>query len=55
MWSPAMRATTTGMKGWNPSPSAIGMATRAMIVEAVIHGTKKWRTKAMSETVSTKP
>ena len=33
----------------------MGIATSAMIVDAVIHGTKKWSTKAMIEMVSTKP
>jgi len=43
------------MKGWMPMPAAIGIATSARIVDAVIHGTKKWRTKAIAATTRTKP
>ena len=43
------------MKGWMPMPAAIGIATSARIVDAVIHGTKKWRTKAIAATTKTKP
>ena len=33
----------------------MGMATSAMMVDAVIQGTKKWSTNAMIEMVRTKP
>src|SRR5260370_688715 len=43
------------MNGWKPSPWATGMATRASTVDAVIHGTKKWRTKALAAIRRTEP